>query len=299
MAAKKSSKSKSSKKSKPAKGKTVKKKIVKKKPAKKAKKAAKPLKKAKKAVKKAVKKAPAKKAKAKVKPKKTLKKLAKKTAKKIAKLLVKKKNLKALPKPKIQAKAPAPKKAEKIESNEPEIIPVYINTPPVKKPAPIKRIKREPPPPAEPVEPLPKVIKTFSLKPEVKGAKNVPVHPNQYSIEYIVHASATLLFEVISSPSGLSEWFADDVNIRDGNFTFFWDGSTQVARQIAYKQDKLVRFQWEGKPDHTFFEFRIETDDLTNDTSLIITDFAEDGDKESARLLWDNQINRLRKSIGS
>lgn len=290
MAAKKSSKSKPSKKSKPAKGKTVKKKIVKKKPAKKA---AKPVKKAKKA---APKKAKAKKA-VKAKPKKTLKKLVKKVVKKIAKLLVKKKPVKVAPK--VQAKAPAPKKAEKIENNEPEIIPVYINTPPVKKPAPVKRIKREPPPPAEPVEPLPKVIKTFSLKPEVKGAKNVPVHPNQYSIEYIVHASATLLFEVISSPSGLSEWFADDVNIRDGNFTFFWDGSTQVARQIAYKQDKLVRFQWEGKPDHTFFEFRIETDDLTNDTSLIITDFAEDGDKESARLLWDNQINRLRKSIGS
>jgi hypothetical protein len=164
--------------------------------------------------------------------------------------------------------------------------------------SPMKREKKVNPDPPEEVVPLKKVVKTFSSKTDTKD-KKLPPHPNQYSIEYVLHASASLLFEVISSPSGLSEWFADDVNIRDGNFTFFWDGSTQVAKQIAYKQDKLVRFQWEGKPDHTFFEFRIETDDLTNDTSLIITDFAEDGDKESARLLWDNQINRLRKAIGS
>jgi uncharacterized protein YndB with AHSA1/START domain len=164
--------------------------------------------------------------------------------------------------------------------------------------SPMKREKKVNPDPPEEVVPLKKVIKTFSSKNDLKD-KKMPAHPNQYSIEYVLHASASLLFEVISSPSGLSEWFADDVNIRDGNFTFFWDGSTQVAKQIAYKQDKLVRFQWEGKPDYSFFEFRIETDDLTNDTSLIITDFAEDGDKESARLLWDNQINRLRKAIGS
>ena len=180
--------------------------------------------------------------------------------------------------------------------------PPPVMTPKVSKvpPSPVKRVKKNDGEPVIPKEPLPKVIKTFSSKNEQKDSgKKLPPHPNQFSIEYIMHASAGLLFEFISSPSGLSEWFADDVNIRDGNFTFFWDGSTQVARQIAYKQDKLVRFQWEGKPDYSFFEFRIETDDLTNDTSLIVTDFTDDGDLASARLLWDNQINRLRKAIGS
>jgi hypothetical protein len=191
-----------------------------------------------------------------------------------------------------------PAKPVIILKNQPKPLPIVkpVSKVPV---SPMKRDKKAITEPQEPVEPLKKVVKTFSIKNETKDHKKLPPHPNQYSIEYVLHASATLLFEVISSPSGLSEWFADDVNIRDGNFTFFWDGSTQVAKQIAYKQDKLVRFQWEGKPDYSFFEFRIETDDLTNDTSLIITDFAEDGDKESARLLWDNQINRLRKAIGS
>lgn len=256
--------------------------------------------------KKAGKKAPAKKAK---KAKKAVKKVKK--AKAIKKKLV----IKTKP-PKLDLKKAILKAKLSIVSKHPikTLNPLASNmkgatiqrsstAPIVVKPKPFKleRPKKvEPTEPPEPVVPLKKIIKTFSIKKDsTDSGKKIPPHPNQYSIEYIIHASNSLLFEVISSPSGLSEWFADDVNIRDGNFTFFWDGSTQVARQIAYKQDKLVRFQWEGKPDYTFFEFRIETDDLTNDTSLIVTDFVEDGDKESARLLWDNQINKLRKAIGS
>ncbi|MEW6469954.1 MAG: START-like domain-containing protein [Bacteroidota bacterium] len=151
-----------------------------------------------------------------------------------------------------------------------------------------------PPPPALPR----KVIRTTFSSSSLKDKKR-EVHPNEYSFEYVMHASPALLFEMISTPSGLSEWFANDVNIRDGNFTFFWDGSEQVAKQIAYKDLKLVRFRWLDKPEYTFFEFRIEVDELTNESSLIITDFAEDGDKESARMLWDNEIAKLKKAIGS
>ena len=255
-------------------------------------------------------------AKTRVKPRPAKKKTAKPKAKKAApkaktkgkpvKRAVVNKKPSLKPKPAKIVKPPVKKVPVVIKKEVKDVKPVKqqapLAPPPVQKPlvkAPAKRTKQVvPTEPPEEVVPLQKVVKTFSLK-EDKGSKKSPPHPNQFSIEYLVHASPSLLFEVISSPSGLSEWFADDVNIRDGNFTFFWDGSTQVAKQIAYKQDKLVRFQWEGRPDYTFFEFRIETDDLTNDTSLIITDFAEDGDKESARLLWDNQINRLRKAIGS
>ena len=279
MAKKKSVKNKASKKSKsakPAKKAKLKKKVAKKTPTKKVKKAAKPAKKAKAVKKLVVKTKP---------PKLDLKKAILK-----AKLSIVSKNP-------IKTHNPLASNMKGATIQRSSTAPVVVKPKPFKLERPKKVESTEPP---EPVIPLKKIIKTFSIKNDSKDSgKKIPPHPNQYSIEYIIHASNSLLFEVISSPSGLSEWFADDVNIRDGNFTFFWDGSTQVARQIAYKQDKLVRFQWEGKPDYTFFEFRIETDDLTNDTSLIVTDFVEDGDKESARLLWDNQINKLRKAIGS
>jgi uncharacterized protein YndB with AHSA1/START domain len=147
------------------------------------------------------------------------------------------------------------------------------------------------------IEPKKRVVIKFSK--EVKSDKVTPPHPNQFSVEYIVHASQGLIFEMVSDPSSLSEWFADDVHIKEGYFTFFWDGSSQTAKMLAIKENKFVRFQWTDKPTYTFFEFKIETDELTNEVSLIVTDFAEDGDQESARMLWDKQIGSLKKLIGA
>lgn len=215
----------------------------------------------------------------------------KKVAKAVAKKAVVKKAAKPVkkvaiqkPKPKAVAKPVQPVKATKPVS-------------PVKVTKPVSSVKA-----TKPTAPVAAINTAPDKKPVKKiivPAKKREIHPNQYTIEYPIHASASLLFEIISSPSGLSEWFADNVNIRDGNFTFFWDGSQQTAKMVAYKEEKMVRFRWTDKPDYTFFEFKIETDELTNDTSLIITDFAEDGDKESAKLLWDNQINGLKHAIGS
>ena len=42
-----------------------------------------------------------------------------------------------------------------------------------------------------------------------------------FSVEFDFHASPQLLFQYLSTPSGLSEWFADNVNSRGENFTFF------------------------------------------------------------------------------
>jgi uncharacterized protein YndB with AHSA1/START domain len=73
-----------------------------------------------------------------------------------------------------------------------------------------------------------------------------------------VHSSASILFEFLTSPSGLSEWFCDDVNIRNENCSFVWDGVEQKAKLVKFIEEKLVRFQWEDKGDGSYFEFRIE-----------------------------------------
>ena len=134
---------------------------------------------------------------------------------------------------------------------------------------------------------------SYSVKPEKEP-------PGKFEIEIVIRASAELLYEFLVSPSGLSEWFCDDVNIRNGIYTFVWDGQLQQARLLKTVDEQLVRYQWVDKTDGSYFEFKIQRDDLTNDISLIITDFASDkAEQESAKLFWQSQIDKLLHLMGS
>ena len=123
---------------------------------------------------------------------------------------------------------------------------------------------------------------------------------NKFELEFPIRSSLRILFSQISTPSGLSEWFADNVNLRDKNYTFFWDGDEQKAELLSKKNNQSIKFRWLNEPSDTFFELKIIVDDITQDISLIVTDFAEDkDDEEEAKLLWEKQIEKLRQSIGS
>ncbi|MBK7128186.1 MAG: SRPBCC domain-containing protein [Crocinitomicaceae bacterium] len=124
----------------------------------------------------------------------------------------------------------------------------------------------------------------------------------KFEMEFEVNSSTSVLFNMISTPSGLSEWFADDVNIKDDLFTFIWDGSVQQARIIGKKKGESVKFQWlddieEGNKN--YFEFTIKVDELTNDVALLVTDFADADEVDEAKRLWENQIQDLKTTIGS
>ncbi len=123
-----------------------------------------------------------------------------------------------------------------------------------------------------------------------------------FYIEYDFHASKQLLFQYLSTPSGLGEWFADNVNSRGENFSFIWDDSEENAKLIQKKNNERVRFQWEEDEEENnpyYFEFKIQVDDITNDVSLIVTDFAEEDEMEEAKMLWDNLISSLKQILGS
>lgn len=122
-----------------------------------------------------------------------------------------------------------------------------------------------------------------------------------FHLEYPIHSSINILFERLSTISGLSEWFADDVNIdRKGIYTFTWEGSSQQAQLVSKKKGQFVRFKWLDSAEDEYFEFKIQIDDLTSDVSLIVTDFADDDEeKEDAINLWDTQIDLLKSIIGS
>ena len=123
---------------------------------------------------------------------------------------------------------------------------------------------------------------------------------DKFQLEYPIKCSARVLFNRLSTPGGLSEWFADDVNVSgEGIFTFIWDKFEQQASLVNIKEGSFVRFRWLDDDEKIYFEFRIAQDELTGDVSLIITDFAESDEKEDSIELWDTQIANLKKVLGS
>ena len=123
----------------------------------------------------------------------------------------------------------------------------------------------------------------------------------KFEIEIPVHASPSMLYQKFSTPSGLEEWFADKVNSRGKKLTFFWDDSEEEAVLVTKKADERVKYKWvESEDDESYFELKIQVDPLTKDVSVIITDFADDEDDvEEAKMLWENQIDELKHSIGA
>ena len=124
----------------------------------------------------------------------------------------------------------------------------------------------------------------------------------RYEIEFPITSSPQLLYQYISTPSGLSEWFADNVNSRGEFFTFIWNDSQEKARLASKKTGEKVKFKWiddKGKDTEYFFELHILVDELTKDVSLMVVDFADKDEVEEATLLWENQISDLKHLIGS
>jgi uncharacterized protein YndB with AHSA1/START domain len=124
----------------------------------------------------------------------------------------------------------------------------------------------------------------------------------RYEIEFPINSSPQLLYQYISTPSGLSEWFADNVNSRGEFFTFIWNDSEEKARLASKKTGEKVKFKWvddKNNDSEYFFELHILVDDLTKDVSLMVVDFAEEDEVDESKQLWENQISDLKHLIGS
>jgi len=118
-------------------------------------------------------------------------------------------------------------------------------------------------------------------------------------LEYSVNVSPSILFSRLSTPGGLAEWFADDIYVRNDIYTFQWSGSEQEAKLLHRRKNHCIRFKWIDDDDHhSYFEFKIAKDELTGDVALIITDFADEQEKEDTIELWDTQISNLKLALG-
>ena len=124
----------------------------------------------------------------------------------------------------------------------------------------------------------------------------------KYELEFPIHSSPQLLYQYIITPSGLSEWFADNVNSRGEFYTFIWDDSEENAKLTSKKAGEKVKFKWldeNKKETEYFFELKIQVDEITNDVSLIVTDFSEEDELPENKLLWESLVSDLKHVIGS
>ncbi len=124
----------------------------------------------------------------------------------------------------------------------------------------------------------------------------------RYELEFPINSSPHLLYQYISTPSGLQEWFADSVNSRGEFFTFVWDDAEEKARLYSKKTGEKIKFKWVDEDNHDteyYFELRILVDEITKDVSLMIVDYATPGDEEESKQLWENQVSDLKHVIGS
>ncbi len=279
------------------------KKVAPKKKAKKVTKKSTPLKK-KKAVKILKKKAPAKKVAAKIKPKKTakpLKVVAKKPLKSSAPL-PKGKSLKtiAVEKEKVKEKAGRRKSKKSLgDDDEPkidELDPIVEELISTKKKGKVPKVPKVP----SPIKLMPTVKIEAAEKEHVIPKNFRNGGKEKFEMEFYIKSSPRILYNFISSPSGLSEWFSDDVNIKNGIYSFFWEDSMEQAKLLATREFELMRFKWVATDeDDTYFEMRIKIDELTGDVALIITDFAKKEELEESQMLWESQIQGLCKALGS
>lgn len=121
----------------------------------------------------------------------------------------------------------------------------------------------------------------------------------KYTLEYPVRCSPAILYEFLSTASGLQEWFADKVDETDGVFSFSWNGASEKAKVLETEENRFIRFQWLNSPKDEYFEFLIEKSEVTNLTILIISDFAEKKEIKDQSQLWETQIKDLFYRLGN
>ncbi len=120
-----------------------------------------------------------------------------------------------------------------------------------------------------------------------------------YTLEYPVRCSPSILYDFLISPAALQEWFAEKVDEKEGVYSFTWNGTEEKANLLEKELDKYVRYRWSYMAKDEYFEFRIDRSEVTNQTILIIKDFADKKDIKDQSQLWEYQVKDLFYRLGS
>lgn len=125
------------------------------------------------------------------------------------------------------------------------------------------------------------------------------------TIEYELKSSSeTIIWNLISTPEGLSRWLADEVTLDGKSLTFTWGEvwryhEVKHATVTLIRKGKSFRFRWNDDTDPAaYVELGLTKSELTGDCILSITDFAPVGEEDDMRDLWDDNLERLHQSTG-
>jgi uncharacterized protein YndB with AHSA1/START domain len=124
----------------------------------------------------------------------------------------------------------------------------------------------------------------------------------KFELEYVFKSSPSILYKLLSTPDGLAEWFADDVNVQEDIYTFDWAGEEVTARLLSSKSGDFMRWTWledDDEDENAYFELKVKVDPMTKMSVLLITDFAEEDEIDEAKQLWESQISNLKRIIGA
>ena len=111
-----------------------------------------------------------------------------------------------------------------------------------------------------------------------------------------------MLYPFISSASGLSQWFADDVNINNENkvLTIIWDGEENKAKMVSSRINHHIKLEFmndDSDKDPNTVEFVLDVNELTNTVFIRVIDYS-DMDLQEAQELWDSLIHDLKEIVG-
>ncbi len=127
---------------------------------------------------------------------------------------------------------------------------------------------------------------------------------HKFIIEFELRASPKVLFPYVSTASGLQQWFAEKVTLKNSTtFDFIWDGDSHVANVSQQRVNKSIKFDFlpsadEGR-DHNYLEFKMDVSELTGSTYLKIIDYSDNSDDEELTELWEDLIYKLKEIVGN
>ena len=124
----------------------------------------------------------------------------------------------------------------------------------------------------------------------------------KYSAEFEIRASPKMIYPYLSTPSGLQEWFADEVTTAsDKVYHIFWDGIDHPAKVTARRTNNHIKYQFiseNGTNNNSYLEFKVSHNDLTQTSFLKIIDYSEMDDEDDLQELWVQLIDQLREVTG-
>lgn len=121
----------------------------------------------------------------------------------------------------------------------------------------------------------------------------------KYTNEYELNAAAKMIYPYLSTPVGLKEWFAEDVQtIDEKRLDIVWDGVTHHAQIVSWRANSHIKYKFEEGEEASTLEFKIEFSEMTQTTFLKVTDYSDMEESEELDDLWDSLVDTLKERLG-